>query len=114
MEESPPDHTNVQTLQQIEHSHQRKAAIATGSGTDHAGNVHVTPIANFDLNKTIFSTLEGRLPRLFMQAKIAKKVEWDQADAIRIESEYQQLRASTSIPPVNQNLVIFRPEFSCS
>jgi len=42
-----------------------------------------------------------------MQAKIAKKVEWDQADAIRIESEYQQLRASTSIPPVNQNLVDF-------
>ena len=59
-----------ETLLNIEHSVQRKAAIAWGKGTDHAGSVNITPIAGFDLNKTIFSTLVGKLPRLFMEAKI--------------------------------------------
>ena len=55
------------------HSIQRKAAIAWGKCTDHQGQVTVSPIPNFNLDKTIFTTLEGRLPRMVIEAKIANK-----------------------------------------
>ena len=45
------------------HSYQRKAAIVAGGIADYAEQVHVKPIENFDLNRTIFNTLEGNLPR---------------------------------------------------
>ena len=34
---------------------QRQAAIARGGATDHAGSVRVEPIADFDLDRTIFN-----------------------------------------------------------
>ena len=40
---------------------QRKAAIASGAVHDHAGRVRVEAILDFDLDRTIFQTLEGRL-----------------------------------------------------
>jgi hypothetical protein len=51
------------------HSYQRKAAIATGGIADYAGKVHVKPIKDFDLNRTIFNTLEGNLPRYVIQTR---------------------------------------------
>ena len=39
---------------------QRKAAIARGAALEHTGKVVIEPIPNFDLNRTIFKTLEGK------------------------------------------------------
>ena len=59
-------------LLDLNHNYQRKAAIAWGKGTDHAGKVFVKPLEQFSLNKTIFSTLQGKLARLLIHSKIAK------------------------------------------
>ena len=45
-----------------EHSHQRKAAIARGGIKDYSGSVEVVPIDPFDLNRTIFNTLDEAIP----------------------------------------------------
>ena len=52
---------------------QRKAAVANGAAVDHAGVVRVKPIDNFDLNRTIFQTLEGAAPRFVIKTRIAKE-----------------------------------------
>ena len=88
-----------------EHSLQRKAAIAYGKGSDHAGSVDITPISDFDLQKTIFSTLEGTFPRMVIKAKIAKEVRWDGSAAQRIDQDYTQ--AYTPLPEINPNLISF-------
>ena len=108
MEQSNDNKTSQSDdLRQIEHSVQRKAAIARGKGTDHAGNVSITPIKDFDLNNTIFSTLEGTLPRLFMKAKIAKDVHWDEGISEGITQEYRNVVQGASIPVVNPELLRF-------
>ena len=87
-----------------------EAAIAWAKGTDHAGNVQVVPMRHFDLNKTIFSTLEGRLPRMVMEAKIANHVYWDDTSAREIESAYQQVSKGQPVPTVDAKLLEFMLE----
>ena len=89
------------------HSTQRKAAIAWGKCTDHQGQVTVSPIPNFNLDKTIFTTLEGTLPRMVIEAKIAKSVSWNDARAQEIEQAYQEVRNQHNIPDVRTELVDF-------
>lgn len=92
------------------HSYQRKAAIVSGGIADHAGKAHVRPIKNFDLNRTIFNTLEGNLPRAVMQTRIAKDVTWD-ADASRtIDDQYQKKSATKNLPPIDDKLLKFMKE----
>ena len=45
-----------------------------GAVLDHAGHVDVRPIPDFDLDRTIFQTLEGALPRMVMAARVGKDV----------------------------------------
>ena len=68
-----------------EHNMQRKAAIAQGGVFDHAGNVRVTPIQDFDLGRTIFNTLEGTLPRYVIRTRVAKEAHWDAATKEQLE-----------------------------
>lgn len=89
------------------HSYQRKAAIANGGIADHAAFAHVTPIKNFDLNRTIFNTLEGNLPRTVMQTRIAKDVQWDSAAASAIDASYQTKSATKNLPPIDKKLLQF-------
>ena len=93
-----------------QHSLQRKAAITGGGGTDHAGQVSITPIKNFDLDNTIFSTLEGALPRMFMTAKIAKHVQWDESASKKIQQEYQDAVTEASVPVVDSAIIQFMEE----
>ena len=89
---------------------QRKAAIATGSVRDHAGRVKVSKIQNFDLNRTIFNTLEGRLPRFVIQTRIAKDVEWYDEEQGPIEASYQERSGGSDLPAVNPDLLKFMVE----
>ena len=91
----------------IEHSLQRKHAITWGKGTDHSGNVAIAPIKNFDLNKTIFSTLEGFFPRMVMEAKIAKTVCWDEKTAKQVEEAYQENLKKHPRLAIDQELMRF-------
>jgi len=92
------------------HSFQRKAAIATGSVRDHAGCVTVSKIPDFDLNKTIFNTLEGRIPRFVMQTRIAKSVEWSADEQSSIDHSYAAKSEVSDLPSINPALLKFMIE----
>jgi hypothetical protein len=86
---------------------QRKAAIARGAALDHAGDVRVEPIANFDLDRTIFKTLEGVASRFVMRTRVGKEVHWKPAAATSVQGEYEEVRAAHALPPVSAELMQF-------
>ena len=92
------------------HTFQRKAAIATGQVQDHAGRVKVSPIQDFDLNRTIFNTLEGRLPRFVMQTRIAKDVAWNNTEQESVDHSYAAVSQTTDLPTVDAALLKFMVE----
>ena len=98
--------SRLNIIQKNVHSLQRKAAIAWGKGTDHKGHVTINPIKNFDLNKTIFYTLEGTLPRMVIEAKIAKSVQWSQMRENEIDQAYEATTVTTAIAPPSPPQVI--------
>ena len=91
----------------IEHSTQRKYTILYGSCKDHAGDVNVHPLTSFDLDTTIFTTLEGKIPRLFISAKLAKTVQWNDDVQSNIENDYKELLQTFEVPPINPDLLNF-------
>lgn len=88
----------------------RKAAIVNGGVADYAGKVQVEPIDNFDLDKTIFQTLEGALPRFIMKRRIAKDVRWNEADAVAIQNAYEETRQDNALPELSEDLLAFLVE----
>lgn len=93
-----------------EPSLQRKAAIALGAAVDHRGEVKVTPIPKFDLDRTIFTTLEGRIPRFVMRTRIAKEPHWSERAAQEIESAYRSADAKSALPAIDPALLRFMVE----
>lgn len=89
---------------------QRKAAISTGTVRDHAGAVTVRPIEDFDLDRTIFQTLEGRIQRFVMRTRVGKEVEWHADAAARVQREYDTACARGPLPPVDPGLLEFMVE----
>ena len=94
-------------LLNIRHNYQRKAAIAWGKATDHAGRVYIKPMEQFNLNKTIFSTLENKLSRALIQSKIAKDIFWDEKTSSDIEKDFQKVKKEAQIPKVKDELIQF-------
>ncbi len=90
-----------------EPNYQRKAALVHGGAIDHAGEVAVLPIPNFDLGRTIFQTLEGKAARYVIQKRIAKDVRWFVDDAKRVQSEYEALSTHSLLPDVGPELMQF-------
>lgn len=86
---------------------QRKAAIVAGGAIDHAGRVRVVPMENFDMQKTIFGSLEGTLQRTVMKDKLAKEPVWNDVAAKAIESSYMDIVSSAPEPDVNPDLISF-------
>jgi len=89
------------------HSYQRKAALVAGGIADHSDKVHVKPIENFDLNRTIFNTLEGAVPRMVVQTRIAKDVRWQDEVARALDAEYEKKSAQKKLPPIDPKLIAF-------
>ena len=89
---------------------QRKAAIANAAARDYTGKVEVRPIQNFDLSRTIFNTLEGTLPRVVMQSRIAKEPTWDQRAMASIDEKYASIHERTELPEVDPLLLKFMQE----
>jgi hypothetical protein len=84
---------------------QRKAAIANAGLVDHAGSVRVEPIADFDLDKTIFQTLAGAASRYVMRARVGKEVHWNEDASVRVQSAYDD--AARPLPEVSDELLSF-------
>lgn len=88
----------------------RKAAIVHGAALDHAGAVQVVPIEGFDLDRTIFKTLEGGLSRFVTASRVGKEAEWKPAPAQRIDTAYQALLGEHPLPPLDDALLAFLVE----
>ena len=86
---------------------QRKAAIAHGGVLDHAGKVTVEPIDDFDLDRTIFQTLEGRVPRYVMRKRVGKEVTWADDAARSVQQAYDEAQSGFELPPVDPELIQF-------
>ena len=86
---------------------QRKAAIARGAALEHTGRVRVEPIAGFDLDRTIFKTLEGKAARFVVTTRVGKEARWDGAAAAAVHAEYEAARAAHPLPPVSRELMQF-------
>lgn len=86
---------------------QRKAAIARGAALEHTGKVRVEPIPNFDLDRTIFKTLEGNAARFVMTTRVGIEAHWDAAAAQAVQAEYEAARAAHPLPAVSPELMQF-------
>lgn len=86
---------------------QRKAAIARGAALEHTGKVRVEPIPDFDLDRTIFKTLEGKAARFVITTRVAKEARWDAAAAQAVQAEYAGARAAHPLPAVSPALMQF-------
>jgi hypothetical protein len=89
------------------HNFQRKSAIANGGVADHAGLVQVSPIPDFDLDRTIFNTLEGKLPRFVIRTRIAKEVHWSESAGQDVDEAYLESRQRKPLPEVDPDLLRF-------
>ena len=86
---------------------QRKAAIARGAALEHTGKVRLTSIPDFDLNRTIFKTLEGKAARFVMTTRVGKQALWDATAAQAVQTEYTAARAAHPLPAVRAELMQF-------
>ncbi len=86
---------------------QRKAAIARGAALEHTGKVRVESIPDFDLNRTIFRTLEGKAARFVVTHRVGKQVHWDAASAQAVQAEYEAARGAHPLPSVSPELLQF-------
>lgn len=89
---------------------QRKAAIAFAGARDHQGKVHIEPIADFDLDRTIFQTLESPVARYVMKQRIGKHVAWHDEAAAAVQTAYEQATRGLSLPAVSPELMRFLVE----
>ena len=88
-------------------SPQRKAALVLGGVQDHTGAVEIASIPGFDLDRTIFQTLEGRAERLLVKARVGREVTWKSAPLAEVEAAYAALPGATSLPALPQGLLQF-------
>lgn len=89
---------------------QRKSAIVHGGVADQAGQVHITPIPDFDLDRTIFQTLEGSAARYVMKTRVAKEVSWKTDSAQDIQARYERARQQHPLPGIAPRLLRFLVE----
>lgn len=86
----------------LEHNLQRKAALAEGGAADHVGRVVIVPDEAFDLDVTIFKSLNGAIPRLNQKTKLGVRQFWNEESALQIENAY----ASVPTAPVHDAAII--------
>jgi hypothetical protein len=85
----------------------RKAAVAYGAALDHAGKVQIKGIPNFDLDRTIFQTLQGTLARYVMRKRVAKEVFWTDSAAGKVQKAYDAISEANTLPQVDPVLIQF-------
>ncbi|MEM6290319.1 MAG: hypothetical protein AAGA54_03610 [Myxococcota bacterium] len=89
---------------------QRKAAIAYAGARDYKGMVDVRPIENFDLNRTIFQTLESAAARYIVKHRVGKDVHWHRQAEADVQAAYDDATAGLELPAVPEDLTRFLVE----
>ena len=88
----------------------RKAAIAGARVCDHAGECVVVSARAFDMDKTIFQSLEGFIPRTVMRAQIGVELFWEERAAGNIAAQF----ATIPRPPPPATDIIEFMERDCN
>jgi len=71
----------------------RKAQIARGGPVDHCGAVAIVPDPNFDLDRTIFHSLDSKIARKLQRDKLGVTVFWNEVEALKIQELF------ATVPP---------------
>jgi hypothetical protein len=82
----------------------RKAQIAFAGAMDHAGEVVLLPNSNFDIDRTIFGSLDGRLPRAVVSSRVGITPFWSETATVRINRAFAAVPAA---PRFDQGLMDF-------
>ncbi|MGH1347558.1 MAG: hypothetical protein ACRBN8_38735 [Nannocystales bacterium] len=85
----------------------RKAAIAYAGARDHKGKVEVKPIEDFDLNRTIFQTLQSPAARYVIRHRVGKDVSWQSDASADVQAAYDRATEGLELPPVPEALASF-------
>lgn len=89
------------------HKPHRQWAIQHGGVQDHAGQVSLAPIPDFDLDQTIFGTLQGTLPRLMTTRRIGQSATWEPQLRQSIAQSFAAFRAAHPLPDIDPALLSF-------
>jgi len=82
----------------------RKEQIALGRATDHAAEVMLAKIPNFNMDKSIFAEVTGTFARTAMLNKLEWRPFWLDTAVDRITAEHDMVAPA---PPINQSLMDF-------
>lgn len=82
----------------------RRSLIGLGGARDHVGEVVLRRPKTFDLDRTIFKTLTGRLERLSITDRLAVELFWSDAALERIEGSFARVERA---PPLNGSIIQF-------
>eukprot|EP00928_Gymnodinium_smaydae_P088092 TRINITY_DN72237_c0_g1_i1.p1 TRINITY_DN72237_c0_g1~~TRINITY_DN72237_c0_g1_i1.p1 ORF type:complete len:337 (-),score=69.18 TRINITY_DN72237_c0_g1_i1:53-1063(-) len=74
----------------------RKGQIAFARPSDHKDEVRVARQADFDLNRTIFGSVNGALPRAAIINRLDIEIFWSDAAVARIEHAFSSIPAAPS------------------
>jgi hypothetical protein len=69
----------------------RMAQIVYAKASDHAGEVVILPKENFNIEKTIFASLESAMLKKVQAAKIGVTLFWSDAAALKIQSAFARV-----------------------
>ncbi|CAE7766766.1 unnamed protein product [Symbiodinium sp. CCMP2456] len=72
----------------------RKAMIAEGKPIDHAGSIIVQRADGFDLDKTIFKSVDKKLPRMMAQERLSVEVYWSDRSTTQISESFNKVPAA--------------------
>ncbi len=89
---------------------QRKAAIAFAGARDHKGSVDVSPIENFDLDRTIFQTLESPIGRYVMKHQVGKEIAWHPDAGAEVQAAYERETQGLELPEIPEAMTRFLVE----
>lgn len=92
------------------HKPHRQWAICHGGIQDHAGRVKLSPIADFDLNRTIFGNLKGSFARRVTARRIGQHQRWEAEPKTKIARDFSALREQSPPPPIPDELSQFLVE----
>eukprot|EP00933_Yihiella_yeosuensis_P020781 TRINITY_DN1659_c0_g2_i4.p1 TRINITY_DN1659_c0_g2~~TRINITY_DN1659_c0_g2_i4.p1 ORF type:complete len:351 (-),score=56.43 TRINITY_DN1659_c0_g2_i4:170-1222(-) len=82
----------------------RKAQIARGQPTDHAGDVVIVRSAGFNLDKTIFGAVDKLLPRILIKDRLSINIYWSDNASEQISAAFAQVPRA---PPMDAPLLEF-------
>eukprot|EP00164_Ancoracysta_twista_P000717 GFYU01000944.1.p1 GENE.GFYU01000944.1~~GFYU01000944.1.p1 ORF type:complete len:342 (-),score=132.12 GFYU01000944.1:61-1086(-) len=82
----------------------RKAQIAYGKPTDHCNDALLAPITGFDLDKTIFTSLEGYLVREVVRSRFDVAPFWSDKTVMQVGDAYSKV---PRLPAPEQPLLDF-------